>query len=653
MPKLPHAGFTAEVTTGGRIAAPSPRPATAAETGGGIAAALGGLATAGTQLAGVVQRKKENEELRRTQIESLKTATAFEEELEAARQSGAEFDPIVEKHQQNMANFGETIETPGGLASLEESMLRLDVAMRKMVGRAQAGRVRAQANEDVATFTTLAGNQLLRNPDGLMQWRNEFAQLVSTFDLSPEERQAVLRDGNQTMGVAVADSLLQNDPSRLHNLLTKGPGIVGLEPPQTAQYTARAQAEMEAAARRAGSLDIMAKLALDDEMNARAELGRVSKAERPQWVEKGATAGAILAMEEKAEKIATAKEELARDMITVGAGSVAGWSQDRYQRAIDALTAEATAGDPPELKLENSMILRVEMAARNKFQDRVLSDFINSGAGARTEDGTNFQVGYTLRNMLAAKSPNLFNDMVDETSDMIYDLYDLNLAQGIPGEQARLAAQDSALDAKEVERRMQDKEVREIINDRVDDIAQVDDVTTGAFYVRRQLTDLAVKYQALNLRLTPDAAIRLAEQRFKQTHLQTNGFWVQKKGVPDDWDRADLWVRRIELKNVFERANLPIPNDSKLRNYLIMPKGDGFARVFDPDTGQTVIPNFNWRFAVARWREERGDAQDARKARIEQEAQAAAAQEAVEREELRQRTEAELEAAGEAGLELF
>lgn len=605
MPKLPHAGFTADVSQR-QISGQRGPTASAASFGGDIAAGLGQVGAQLGQMANVLQQRKQNEEMRRLKVEAAKTAEAFEAELEEATKSGADFEPIADKYRDTFSRVGEEIATPQGRAAFEQTLLTVGDHMRVSAAKAQAVRAREQARQDTFEFGGILGNRVLQNVDMLPRAQADMDGFIDTFTGLPAEVRSELKreKRNEFAGIA-ADTLLENDPQRLLKLASTG-AISGLTPGERAAYVSKANRRIEALERKAGSKDFFKDLENIKWREQNIENGVITEDMAPLYHERGLSAANLSADMEKSMELAEQRQIEHNNRILVAAGAGGSLKPKEYQTALDQLTADHIEDLPEEERFQAALDFRANTLIKNGKIDSALQRTLNSGVFA---DAPGFIVAAEFVDRIRSKRPNLAAAMLDEDAAFTYDIYNFlrTTRNDMNPEAVVELAQFASTNQKEVRESLRDKEIREEIADKVESIATIGDAVSNAPYVKQRLTDWAHKFRAFNPSITNEQAIALAEEHFKRTHVEVNGFQVQRKGVPEDHQEADLYIRRIVIQRELKRAGLEPVDDFELRRWRFIPKGDGTAAVQDSETGALIFTKFAWQTARDEWWFERGE----------------------------------------------
>ncbi len=628
MAKLPFSGFTAQTTATGTGLVSGPRVrATPEDFGAGLQRAIGSAVGSLAEFQEERLRAKEQHERRSVQVTSARIATEFEEDLNEAAKTGADLEEVREKYEERLGAMQDNLETTEGAFQAQLAYERGRDVFGGMVRSAEAKRVGMQARNQTSELQDLLGQQVLKNPDALPIAQDEMVKLIDTFDLSPEAKRNMVDVTDRELAKTAATSMLEQDPARLKGLLLNG-GIKGLTPGDQAQFLSRANNEIEAAERKSKTKDNEAKFQLMKAMSTRATLGLVSDEERDQWFEEGATASQFVAMQTKAQKIHDERMLLAHNAQLVGIGRGSSLSENDYQDAVNFYVRDGIEGDDPAAAGERAVEIRVDLAIRNGKKDREIATAMNAGA---TGGENAFTLGAIYYNELLTQKPTLAAKMVEDGTEYVYDAYNFYRSElGMTDDQAMKTAQSALLERGQISADLQNKENRELIDDAIDELTTIDEVFTDNRFVRKELIERTHKYMAYQPRLSVEQALKLAQQQFERHHVRLEpGYWVENKGVPEDYEEADNWVRRIEMQKAFEAMGLPKMDDALLRNLQFIPIGNGEARVLHPDTGQVIIPNFPWQKARDRWHTQVGLPEEKRKSALLQRQ----AEERLEREQ--------------------
>ena len=140
---------------------------------------------------------------------------------------------------------------------------------------------------------------------------------------------------------------------------------------------------------------------------------------------------------------------------------------------------------------------------------------------------------------------------------------------------------------------MASKENRELVEDAVDL-----DFPGQIPVARKQITDVATAYLALNPMMTAEQAVAQAAEDFEQSTVEINeGIRANVRGVPVHWEDADEYVRDTVLRQDFKDAGFPFEDPD---DYTIIPNGDGTAAIAGPN-GLIIFPNWDWQGATSEW----------------------------------------------------
>lgn len=621
MPQIPHAGFTARQQGIGQGLAAGPRSRTASPEDFGAGAGRE-LQRAGAGLRQTVHRGisiLEERESRTLKVESAKLAAAFSEELNAAVTEGRDLDAVQDKYNDALAELGGTLQTAKGHDEAQLIAARGNKMFGEAVRSAKAQRVALDTQEQTAEFLNILGNDLVNNPAGLENALQSAGEFVDTFsNLSPERRAKVKRDLFNDLALSAGNGLLLQDPGSLKSLLTKGEGIPHLTPAQTASFISKAEAELSRLDRESKTKDEMGKLITRQALATEAEDHVLTNEEAPLWFERGVTAAQFESARQDSIEAAEERQALAVNAATIQAGGGSVFSQTDYEAALAVLVDDATKGLEEQEAVNTAVNLRITSALKNGRQDSKLKALLNAGPLGEEEA---FAVGYEIRRRLNASSvagPPLLNAMLSEDARRMYNVYDhLRGTLSLSHEAARQRLFDIREAQPEVAKRLANEDMRDLIDDAVNDLVDSGEAVTQIPIMRKQIKERAIMYMALEPLMGNEAAVELARKDLEDTTVEINDFRVSAAGVPPRWRDADNYARRIVLKRDLEAAGQEVPQNVRVLDKLhIFPNGDGTAAVINPDTGLTIFPAWDWTGAVNEWWIERGLAEEGRRAEL-------------------------------------
>lgn len=614
MPKLPGTDFTATpVTPGAGI-----RGTRGVRTGG--ARAFGGgigseLAAGGEMAAAVGARMldaQEANEKRRVQLATLKLNQAFRAEMDRAAVEGGDFEAIQDRYQEQMIGVRDGLETTAGLDVYTEAAVRISDRWGATTRAAKAKQLAVEARNQVDETQKLWGNEVLQNADSLPLAQEQMAEMVATFGLNPDQEAAFKLENDRTMAKAAADGLLLRTPGELLQILSEGEGLPGLTASDTAQYIARAQAAVQANVAKAESLSWEQKFQRDKAMAAREDQGRVPDAERFFWEAEGATPAGFMAMQERAEAKALAREELHQIMTFANAGLIgaADVPPEKQQAAFDAIVAASVEGLTPEEQAARALETRVRLSAENGIKDSKMASAMNAGA-VGNEDA--FGVGKAYRDAMKEEAPDLLPRMLNQDSAMMYDLHDaMTKDLGIAPQAAYQQLSEARANTKQVKAVMDDKDLKERLMGHAADLAVASGIFTDTPMMRQQVADRAQMYMALVPQLNPEHAVDMAAKAVEERTevIGSSAFFggpgkfrVPVEATPADHAPADRYIRSTVLPALFTEQGLSVPDD--LNRYVIRPTGDGVtADLLHPDTGMPVFVRWDWKGGIDQWRRE-------------------------------------------------
>lgn len=614
MPKLPDADYTANVGSPGSGIRGTRRARNpgASAYGGGIGRQLGGLGETAEAYGRYKLDAKEAHEKRRVQVGTLKLSQAFRAEMDKAALEGGDFDDIHDRYMQEMTGLRDGLETNVGYETYQAAAIETADQWGGITRAANAKKIANEARVQVDETQKLWGHEVLQDATQLSNAQAQLAEMVSTFGLNPEAEREFALENNREMAKAAADGLLLRTPGELKEILTTGEGLKGLTAGDTAQYIARAQAAIDAAAAKTRTLSWEQTFQLYKAMEARKKQGRVKDAERVYWEPLGATPAQFVALQNKADVYATEMEELHANMALASAGvlSAKDVKEADKQAAFDQVVAAVVEGLPPEAAAAKAIETRVRLVADNGLQDGKVASAMNAGAVASTAEA--FLLGKAYSDALKVESPDMRVRMLSEDSEMMYDIHESLVSDmGLKPDVAWKQMSETRANKKEMKAVLEDKDLRDKIMDEVDDLAEAGDIISDTLATKRGITDRTMMYLAINPNMHPEQAVKLAAKLHEErTQVVGSTTWfggpgkvrVPRKLVPVDADRADTFVRRVAMPAWFKRAGLPEQDRGFYNKVTILPNADGkTATVYHPDTGLPITNNFPWHGAVGDW----------------------------------------------------
>lgn len=593
MPVLPFAGFTAQGGTPRPAGAGPVFPVSAEAFGAGEARAAKRLGEQVSRLGKTVFRREEERESRLVQVESAKTSMAFSQELDAAVQTGGDFDAVMEKHAQQFDAVGDNVSTPGGNARMELARARMADSFRGAVAVATAKRTRLETQTQTQELVNILGNAAVTNPDLLPASLAEMDAFVDTFgDLSPEDKALLKQGAFNDLSMGAAKGLLLNDPLKLQEALNED-AIPHIEPAQKASLLGQAKSELARRARSAQSKDELAKLLTRQALDSSAEDHVLTNAEAPKWFEQGVSASQFESARQTSIKAQEARDELNSNTTLVLAGGGVVLNQQDYENVMTRLVTDATKGMEPEAAAAHAINIRVSAAAAGGREDSKLKAMINAGPSG---GDAVFASGLQLRAQLQEQSPELLHKMLDSNTRTWYTAYDYMTENlGVDQGAARERLLEVAGNQKETEARLNSKDNRELIAD-----AAESDFPGQEPILRKQMTQRASMYMAIVPTLTAEQAVELAaKDQAESTVVISGGVRAPRRGVPVNWEEADRAVRHINLKRDLRDSGAEVANED-LDDLIFLPNGDGTTAVIGLN-GLTIFPAWDWQGAVDEW----------------------------------------------------
>lgn len=178
--------------------------------GADVAAAAGGLG-GGMQAAGEqIMRSREEQDLRRAQLEAAKLRTEMSAAFEEAHRTGRDYDEVAEQFSERMSAADEFAETRAGRQAIELQRIQIQREFNTALVRHKAVRAGEEAQAALLDFSEVAGQGLTNDPTLADAYKANLRNLVDTYsDLSPQQRDALYQefaaDLDQTAAARMAD----------------------------------------------------------------------------------------------------------------------------------------------------------------------------------------------------------------------------------------------------------------------------------------------------------------------------------------------------------------------------------------------------------------------------------------------------------------